>query len=114
MSHGDRSMSDEELGESVEILNALLPDGYGWRLTQARKNHEDEHGVKIGRNESYYKRRYNGAYSAVLKYSFLSMDRHVFAIFAGNHGLTKALRKQIEEHRARVIQAVQQNMKDWF
>ena len=48
--------NDDELRKLVEKLNGLYPSFYEWRLTKARKEHEDEFGDKILEGQLYFKR----------------------------------------------------------
>lgn len=95
--------SDKEFNLYLDRLNSLLKYDFEWQYTQARKDHKDMFDVEIKEGENYFKRPYGASYDAVLKLSRLSMERLLYAVFAGNCNLEylsdKLIRKQAEDIR---------------
>lgn len=100
--------SDAEFNVDVKRLNALIRrDSSQWQYTQARKDHEDFFGVEIKIGESYFKRQYGAAYDDVLKLSRLSMERLLFAVFAGNSHLEYSSDQLLQKQRAELRKALE-------
>ena len=102
--------TDEELQTYVELLNTLYPWLSEWRLVQARKDHNDEFGDSVHKDEFYYKRDF--PWDAI-KVSRRSMKALVFCLFDGNPGLkrlTKEFRQEIQER----MQALMRNTVEQF
>lgn len=85
--------SDEEFHQMLGWLNALSPEWSGWRHVTARKEHEDLFGEAIGRSEVYFQRQIGVAWGDSLKLSRLSMERLLYAVFAGNQLLADLARE---------------------
>lgn len=88
-----KTMSVEELDAEVEKLNGLFPESFGWRPVLARKEHQDEHGVKIEPGQWYYQRE-GGAFDFhPVRYSATSMERLILTLFADNPILREVSQK---------------------
>ncbi len=104
--------TDEELQTYVELLNTLYPWLSEWRLVRARKDHDDEFGDSVRKDEFYYKRSLGSPWDA-LKVSRRSMEALVSCLFDGNPGLqrlTKESRQEIQER----MQALMRNTVEQF
>ena len=73
--------SEKELHEMVDRINAFASDYSPWKLTHARKEHQDLFGEVINPGEYYFKHGSGPAFDDVVKLSTLSMERLCFALF---------------------------------
>lgn len=90
--------SEDEIYERVEMLNMIQDQVSKWREVKARKEHVDEFGVKITKNELYYKRELGSSYDYI-KLSRKSMDKFLYVLFNRNNRLQNVTRKLLEDKR---------------
>ena len=76
--------SAEELLEMFKKLDAISEQMLPWQETKARKEHSDLFGEAIRPGEYYFKRRTGHGFHDDVKLSQVSMDRFLYALFAGN------------------------------
>jgi len=93
---------DKQLHELVEKLNAIGSSFNEWRLTKARKHHEDEFGDEIEKDQFYFKKQYGEAFDEVLKLSRASMEMLLFCLFSGNFAFESMCERWVEENRKRL------------
>jgi len=67
--------SDEEFWKALERFNAFIGNGWRWETTTARKEHVDEFGVTIARNDTYFRRQYAPGFGAVRVLSRKSIEK---------------------------------------
>ena len=104
--------TDEQLETYVELLNTLYPWLSEWRLVRARKNHNDEFGDSVPKDEFYYKRSH-GVPRDDQKLSRRSMDSLVLCLFNGNPGLVRLTKEFGQEIQER-MQALMRNTLERF
>lgn len=90
--------TEEEFNKLLDCLMGVTNEYAQWSPTKANKEHDDFWGDTIKRGEIYYKRCYGRTYDDIIKLSERSMDKLLFAIFAGNPDL-KILGEHINKER---------------
>jgi len=76
--------SEDELSEMFKKLDALSDQMRPWQETKARKEHVDLFGEMIRPGQYYFKRSTGHGFHDVVKLSQASLDRFLYALFAGN------------------------------
>ena len=95
--------SEGELSEMFKKFAVLSDRMQPWQETKARKEHVDLFGEKIYPGQYYFKRTLGPSFHNVVKLSQKSLDRVLFALFAGNtklrHIAEYLQERQLEEMR---------------
>lgn len=91
-------------GLDYNLLNALMPENWGWRPVTAKKRHDDLFGDEVRGGHTYYVRRAGAGFAEVLKLSQGSMDRVLVATFFGNHGLRDAAEAEMRRREAKLME----------
>jgi len=90
-------LSAEESAAMFKMLDAISDQMLPWQETKARKEHVDLFGDLIRPGEYYFKRSTGSGFVEVVKLSQASMDRVLYALFAGNLRLQRIAEYLIQE-----------------
>src|SRR5262245_36584565 len=73
-------LEDDEFWKAFAQLDSFQGEYSQWQTPCAQKEHTDEFGDHIKRNETYFKLQVGGAFDAVIKLSRRSMDKLLFVV----------------------------------
>lgn len=96
---------DNQLIKYVELLNALYPEYFGWQVTHARKDHEDEFENIIKSGEIYFTREIDSWNR--YKLSKKSMSNLICCIFGNNPSLLSTAENILKEREIRFREKTQ-------
>ena len=100
-------MNSTELNNGLNQLNVLFPNPYEkWQFTTANKDHTDEFGVEIKRNDVYFKRE-TGARSSD-KLSMKSMEQLIMLLFYSNVSLSSWTEEAYKEEEKRMADSIRE------
>ncbi len=98
--------SEKELHEMVDRINAFSIDYSSWKITQARKEHQDLFGEVIKPGDNYFKYQRGPGFDDVIKLSALSMERLCFALFESTVSLKPIADQILEQRQKRMFKAM--------
>jgi len=98
--------SEKELHEMVDRINAFASDFSPWKVTQARREHQDLFGDVIKPCDHYFKYQRGPAFDDVVKLSALSMEKLCFALFESAVFLKPIADQILKQRQKRMFQAM--------
>src|SRR2546428_53677 len=102
----EKYYSEKELDQMVSRINAFASEYSPWKLTHARKKHQDLFGDVIKPGEYYFKHGSGPAFDDVVKLSALSMERLCFALFESTVFLKPIADRILKQRQKRMFQAM--------
>jgi len=98
--------SARESAAMFKMLDAISDQMLPWQETKARKEHVDLFGEAIRPGEYYFKRSTGPGFHEVVKLSPASMDRILYALFAGNLRLQRIAEYLMQEQFNKMREAL--------
>jgi len=99
----DLSLTDEQFNKYFSYLQVMSDDYTQWSTSKARKEHIDSFGIKIEKNEVYYKRQLRQSFSSVIKLSKKSMQNILFMLVEDNI-LLQNIGEDLLKHRKKLLE----------
>ena len=98
--------SAEASAAMFKMLDAISDQTLPWQETKARKEHVDLFGEAIRPGKYYFKRSTGPGFHVVVKLSQASMNRVLYALFAGNLRLQRLAQYLIQEQLSKMREAL--------
>ena len=99
----EKYYSEKELDQMVSRINAFATEYSPWKLTHARKEHQDLFGDVIKPGEYYFKHGSGPAFDDVIKLSAPSMEKLCFAVFESAVFLKPMADRILEKRQKRMF-----------
>jgi hypothetical protein len=98
--------SEKELHEMVDRINAFTSECSPWKVTHARREHQDWFGEVIKEGDHYFKYGRGPAFDEAIKLSALSMEKLCFALFESAVFLKPIADQILKQRQKRMFKAM--------